>query len=273
MLEPERRCDSSHARDLKRFATAHGTLYSRMTRVTEPVAEEPIRLLVNQVPVGSWTASPQGLEALGAGRLMSLGYVRGPGDILDARVVPPDEAGDGFYRLEVTVPGERVAVGIEERDHRAWHGCGPRYLLDCRPDLLPERDDPEGMLPVPDLEAFAALFQELYDRSPARQTTGGHHTTALTDGSRLVHLYEVVGRHNGADKAIGGALLAADDLRGFGLITTARISGQVAEKAARAGVAWVASRSVPTTLAVEIAFAAGMPLIARAASKEARTFG
>jgi FdhD protein len=81
-----------------------------------------------------------------------------------------------------------------------------------------------------------------------------------------------VGRHNGADKAIGGALLAGSALRGLGLMTSARISGEIAEKAARAGLAWVASRSVPTTMAVEIASAAGIPLIARAAARDARVF-
>ena len=242
-----------------------------MTRVTAPVPEYAVRLLANDVPVATWTARPDGLAALGAGRLMSLGYVRGAGDILDTRVVPADETEDGIHRIEVTIPKERVAVGTEERDHRSWHGCGLRYLLDCRPDRVPERE-PESHLPVPDLDAFAELFRELFDRSPSRQTTGGHHTTALTDGSRLSHLYEVVGRHNGADKAIGSALLSGDNLGGLGMLTTARISGQIAEKAVRAGVAWVASRSVPTTLAVEIAEAAGVPLIARAAGKDARVF-
>lgn len=242
-----------------------------MTRVTEPVPEEPVRLLANDVAIGTWTASPRGLAALGAGRLMALGYVRGAGDILDTRVVSPGEPADGIWRIEVTVPKERVAVGVEERDHRAWNGCGLRHLLDCRPDLLPERH-PESCLPVPDIDTFPELFRELFDRSPTRKTTGGHHTTALTDGESLVHLYEVIGRHNGADKAIGGALLAADDLRGLGLLTTARISGRIAEKAARAGLAWVASRSVPTTLAVEIAGAAGLPIVARAAGRNARVF-
>lgn len=240
-----------------------------MTRITEPVPEEPVRLLANDVAISTWTASPRGLEPLGAGRLMSLGYVRGAGDILDTEVTPPDEADEGVWRIDVTIPKERVAVGVEERDHRAWNGCGLRHLLDCRPDLLPERDE---VLPVPDLDVLPELFRELFDRSPSRKTTGGHHTTALTDGEILVHLFEVIGRHNGTDKAIGSALLAADDLRGLGMLTTARISGQIAEKAARAGLAWIASRSVPTTLAVEIADAAGLPLIARAAGKEVRVF-
>jgi FdhD protein len=238
-----------------------------MPRVTQPVPEETVRLTVNGAPVASWSASPAALDALAAGRLLSMGYVRAAGDFLSLRVHAP--TADRVHAIEATVPDPRWDAGSAETVHRAEHGCGPRYLLDCRPDLLPERGDP---LPVPDPEAFTTLFRELYDRSPSRQTTGGHHTTALTDGATLLHLHEVVGRHNGADKAIGGALLDNQPLHRLGLVTTARISGGIAEKAARAGLAWVASRSVPTTLAVEIAGAARMPLIARAAGKESRTF-
>jgi FdhD protein len=39
------------------------------------------------------------------------------------------------------------------------------------------------------------------------------------------------------------------------------------EKAARAGIGWVASRSVPTTLAVEIAAAAGITIVGRAPAR------
>ena len=242
---------------------------ARPDRVTEPVPEEAVRLAVNDVELGSWTASPTALEELGVGRLVHMGFVRGPGDVLDTRTGAGETT---THRIEVRVPDARLAVGIEERDHRAWHGCGIRYLLDCRPDLLPERRASDQTLAVPDPDAFPALFRELFDRSRSRQTTGGHHTTALTDGARLLHVFEEVGRHNGADKAIGSAILAGDDLRSLGLLTTARVSGQIAEKAARAGIAWVASRSVPTTLAVEIAGRAGMPVVARAPGRDIRVF-
>jgi FdhD protein len=74
------------------------------------------------------------------------------------------------------------------------------------------------------------------------------------------------------DKAIGGGLLAGANLARLGLVLSARVSADIAAKAARAGLAWIASRSVPTTLAVEIAEAAGIPIIARAAGPEARVF-
>jgi FdhD protein len=249
-----------------------------MERSTEAVREEVVGLYVNGLLVSTWTASPDHLEALGAGRLLAAGFIREVSQLLRLDVAREGRA----YRIVAEIPPERLATAIQEREHRAAHGCGLRYLTGCRPDLLPRRSGPGAEATagaarprpgIPALEAFADLLRELFERSPSRRTTGGHHTTALSDGSRLVHVHEVVGRHNGADKAIGAALLAGSDLSTLGLVTTARISGGIAEKAARAGLAWIASRSVPTTLAVEIAGAAGIPIVARAGGREARVFG
>jgi FdhD protein len=82
-----------------------------------------------------------------------------------------------------------------------------------------------------------------------------------------------VGRHNAVDRALGAAFLAGDGPQGCGLVLSARISGQMAMVAARAGIAWIASRSVPTRLALEIARAAGLPLIARAGRQGHRARG
>ena len=70
------------------------------------------------------------------------------------------------------------------------------------------------------------------------------------------------------DKVLGATLMAgrrADDLM---LLVTGRISGELAFKAARARLAVVATPSVPSSMAVEIAQAAGMALIGRAVSGE-----
>ena len=233
-----------------------------MTRVAEPVAEEVVRLVVNGRPAAVWSCTPAALEALAAGRLLALGFIRSPDDILELR---HDRDGRGLL-LDTRVPPPRMDGALEEREHRRQHGCGLRYLVDCAPSPL--RADTGPAVP-PGLEPFPTLFRALFERSPSRRTTGGHHTAALSDGTRLLHLHEEVGRHNAADKAIGAALLDRQPLTSLGLVTTARISGEMAEKGARAGLAWIASRSVPTTLAVEIAAAAGMTLIARAASPEA----
>lgn len=238
-----------------------------MERMTVPVPEIPVQLRINHGPIATWTCSPAHLRELGVGRALSLGYVAARDDVLAVRVLEPDA---GIHTVEVDVPLALARAAEEQRAHRTEHGCGLRFLLDCRPDLLPQ---PEARAPVPATDDLAALFRELFERSPTRRTTGGHHTAALYDGRELYHVHEEVGRHNGVDKAIGAALADGAPLHRMGLLTTARISGEIAEKAARAGLAWVASRSVPTTLAVELASAAGVPLIARAAGSDARVFG
>jgi FdhD protein len=96
------------------------------------------------------------------------------------------------------------------------------------------------------------------------------HAAALTDGEQILFAIDEVGRHNAVDKVIGQAILAGTPTTGLGLILTARISGEIALKAARAGLGWIASRSIPTTLALEIAELAELPLLARATGREAR---
>ncbi|MDH4347655.1 MAG: formate dehydrogenase accessory sulfurtransferase FdhD, partial [Gemmatimonadota bacterium] len=77
---------------------------------------------------------------------------------------------------------------------------------------------------------------------------------------------EDIGRHNAVDKVIGAAILARRPIHGLGLLVTGRISAELAFKGARAGVKYVATPSVPSTLAVEIARRAGMTLVGRAVS-------
>ena len=97
------------------------------------------------------------------------------------------------------------------------------------------------------------------------------HSAALSDGRSTFFHAHYVGRHNATDKAIGLGLMAGEDLNRVGLLLTSRISGEIALKAARAGLAWVASRSIPTTLALRIAAVASLPLVGRAPGKDAYT--
>jgi formate dehydrogenase accessory protein FdhD len=75
-----------------------------------------------------------------------------------------------------------------------------------------------------------------------------------------------VSRHNAVDKTLGGALMAGTPPDPLGLVLTGRITGEIALKAARAGVSWIASRSIATTLAVALAERAGLSMIGRAVS-------
>ena len=67
-------------------------------------------------------------------------------------------------------------------------------------------------------------------------------------------------------EVFGAALQAGRSPAELILLVTGRISGELAFKAARAGVAAIATPSVPSTIAVDISRAAGMLVIARAVS-------
>jgi FdhD protein len=225
------------------------------------VEEIPVTVTVNGRSVLQTTCSPEHLEAFAIGRLSSEGYV------LDREVVHSvTVTGSEHVRtIAVELPLPAAQAGDAERRHRGQHGCGILYYLDCAPETIrrPWPSEP------PELPLFADLFAQLYSAEHELPETGGMHSAALTSEATLAYVAHDVGRHNAVDKVIGLALLAGDELTQFGLVLTARISGEIALKAARARLAWVASRSIPTSLALRIARNANLSLIGRAPGKDA----
>jgi hypothetical protein len=170
--------------------------------------------------------------------------------------------------------------------HRS-HGRGPAPPLRHRPRLLGRgagrpgrRGRGRGAAACVGIR-LRALFKALFARGERYQDTGGIHAAALVESSDpeappaacLIAHAEDIGRHNAVDKSIGGALLAGRPVVGLGLLVTGRISAELAFKAARAGIAWVATPSVPSTLAVEIARRSGMVLVGRAVSGSPQQHG
>jgi FdhD protein len=167
----------------------------------------------------------------------------------------------GFW---VDVPRERYeTVEGAERRRVLASGCGAVTTILGSLSNVPRRD---GAVPALDTPRLRALFKELFARGERYKETGGVHAAALTDGETLLFHAEDIGRHNAVDKVIGAAVLAGRAPDGLLLLVTGRISGELAFKAARARLAVVATPSVPSTIAVEIAQAGGTVLIGRAVS-------
>jgi FdhD protein len=87
------------------------------------------------------------------------------------------------------------------------------------------------------------------------------HTSALSDGERLLLVAEDVGRHNTIDKLRGLALMQGVDTHDCILLSSGRISSEMLNKAAKMDVPVVASRTSPTSLSVALAQAWGIALI------------
>jgi FdhD protein len=221
------------------------------------VEEVPVWLQVNGRDAVTWMCTPELLEELAVGWLHGEGYV----DRADEVKLRPCATDLGFW-AEVS-PDRVAAVAAERRTPVLASGCGAVSSFLADPAAIVPTP-PRGE--APPVETMRLLFKTLFGRGERYRDTGGIHAASLTDGTSLISHAEDIGRHNAVDKAIGIALLAGIRPAGLGLLVTGRISAELAFKAARAGVVWVATPSVPSTLAVEIARRTGMVLVGRAVS-------
>ncbi len=222
------------------------------------VEEMPVWLEVNGEPAVTWMCTPDLLEELATGWLHGEGYIETLGDLVKLRPCATDL---GFW---AEVKPERVAlVKAENRRRVLASGCGAVSTFLADPHAV-KHAAARGEPPVP--ERMRTLFKDLFTRGERYNETGGIHAAALTDGERLLFHAEDIGRHNAVDKVIGAAVIAREPIRGRGLLVTGRISAELAYKAARAGLAYVATPSVPSTLALTIARRSGMVLVGRAVS-------
>jgi FdhD protein len=222
------------------------------------VEEVPVWLELNGSPAVTWMCSPDQLDDLVVGWLFGEGYIDQPSDILKMR---PCATELGFW---VEIAPERYhSVELAERRRVLASGCGSVTTILGSLSDVPRRRTPPPEL---DLTHLRTLFKALFQRGERYAETGGVHAAALTDGASLLFHAEDIGRHNAVDKVLGAAIQAGRNPEDQILLVTGRISGELAYKAARARVSVVATPSVPSTIAVDIARAAGMMLIGRAVS-------
>ncbi|HJU65865.1 MAG TPA: formate dehydrogenase accessory sulfurtransferase FdhD [Gemmatimonadaceae bacterium] len=224
----------------------------------DAVDEVPVWLEVNGEPAVTWMCTPSQLDELVVGWLHGEGYIETAEDLLRMR---PCTQELGFW---VDVPPDRYQT-VEGADRRRVlaSGCGAVTTILGSIANVPRR---RGPIPELDTAKLRLLFKQLFAQGERYKDTGGVHAAALTDGETLLFHAEDIGRHNAVDKVIGACVLEGRAPRDLILLVTGRISGELAFKAARAQLSVVATPSVPSTIAVDIARASGMELIGRAVS-------
>jgi FdhD protein len=243
---------------VQRFETGDATV--RVTRKPdELIVEEPLEIHLDGHLVTTTMRTPGDDFELAAGLCFTDGLLAGApvtgcrycGDCGSAaetefNVVTVETGG------RAPVPTPRVAITTS-----SCGLCGSASIESLQQRLRPLRD----LTPIA-LDVLAAAPSRAREKQELFDATGAVHAAAAftADGGTLV-LREDIGRHNAVDKVVGRLLfdgrLPANDL---GLYVSGRASFEIMQKAWAAGFAAVVAVSAPSSLAVETARAAGLPL-------------
>jgi FdhD protein len=138
--------------------------------------------------------------------------------------------------------------------------CGKTALAAVRVHL---RNRPRPHLPVVESHVIHRLPETLRAAQAVFDRTGGLHAAALFDpDGNLLCLREDVGRHNALDKLIGAQFLAGRTaLSDNVLLVSGRVSFELVQKAAVAGIPILAAVGAPSSLAVELAREHGLTVL------------
>ncbi len=121
----------------------------------------------------------------------------------------------------------------------------------------------DANFPIIKQEILTMLVQKLRATQSVFEQTGGIHAAALFDREgNLLAMREDVGRHNALDKLLGFTLKEnLIPLRENILLLSGRISFELVQKAAIAGIPIIAAIGAPSSLAIELAAENNITLI------------
>jgi FdhD protein len=229
-------------------------------------AEEPMEIRVGgpgeeAAPVSVTMRTPGHDFELAVGFLRSEGVVASSTDVASVRycdVPPGDEQRYNIVTVHLTRPAALEGVQRRFSVTASCGICGTATL-----DQLRRRCDPLGQGPLVAVSTLLALPDALRRSQRLFDQTGGLHAAGLSDPEGTVlSVREDVGRHNAVDKLVGRSLL--DDALPLGdrvLVVSGRVSFEIVQKAALAGIPILAAVSAPSSLAVTTARDLGMTVV------------
>jgi FdhD protein len=244
---------------------------TEVERADALAVEEPLEIRVrgeDGAPAVSFVTTmrtPGNDEELAAGLLFAEGVLAGRSDLrsLD-RPADPRIAPDLRANVVIATLGREALARAGKLTRGTVMGsacgvCGKTSIENVVPANAAPLDSKLTVAP----EVLYALPERLRERQSVFAQTGGLHAAALfTPKGELRAAREDIGRHNATDKLVGsfwlaGALPLSDSI----LMVSGRAGFEIAQKAFAAGIPLLASVSAPSSLAVELAEAAGLTLV------------
>ena len=228
------------------------------------VDEVPVALVYNGISHAVMMATPADLEEFALGFSLSEGIIEAPGQCYGIEV----ERGAAGLAVHLDIAsGAFMALKERRRSLAGRTGCGLCGVdsLDqvCR--ALPRLAPATGFHAAGVRRALAAIDagQRL------THLTGAAHAAAWCDMAGDIRIVrEDVGRRNALDKVIGAMARTSERPADGFLLITSRVSFEMAQKAAMAGVSALVGMSAPTLAAVDLAGRAGMTLLAFARGRD-----
>jgi FdhD protein len=217
----------------------------------EIALEAPVTLTVNGEEWLSFLCTPIDLDILAIGFLYNEGFIHSAGEIESVRVCPTFDNVDVWLTHAVEKP-------------RAWRrtsGCG---------NGMSSSDPSEDMLsPLENGIRFSAdqiyrAMEEFIKYQRLHRKGGGTHASALFDGEKITVAFEDLGRHNTLDKLAGYCLQNHLTSQNQAILTSGRISSDMARKAVRMRASMVISLNSTNGLSIEIANQYNLTLIGHA---------
>lgn len=219
------------------------------------IAEQAVTLTVNNVSWLTFMCTPVDMEAMAVGFLYNEQVIQAVEEIASVRVCPTGDNIDVWLNHSVQKPENWTRTS----------GCSGGMTGTAKIATEAVRATAKNGNLVT-AERIALLLSQLSAAQHLYKQTGGVHTSALSDGNKLILVAEDIGRHNTLDKLAGLWLLGRISLVKKIILTTGRISSEMMQKAGRMGAVMVISRTSPSSLSVQMAEQMGITLIGYAKS-------
>jgi FdhD protein len=254
---------SDGARDEIRHRVVKKWRDGATTESSEQLAvEEPLEIRLGGRRFTLTMRTPGHDEELASGFLFGEGFINDASElgeirrVRDRKGVPEPNAID--IVLKVPADGLRTRLKRNFAMTSSCGVCGKTSIDSIRRRVAPPSDTARIAPTV-----LVELASKLRAAQRVFAATGGLHAAAIftTDGN-LLAIREDVGRHNAVDKVVGYALShAMVPLANHLMMVSGRLSFEIVQKAAAAGVPILAAVSAPSSLAVELAEEIGTTLV------------
>lgn len=222
------------------------------------IEEAPLVVAINGREWVTLMCTPVDQEELALGFLLGEGIIRSLDDVALLEICHGGRMADVWLTQEVTLPQRRVITS----------GCVGGATFEDSPATLAPVASQRRATPAQLID----LMRQLREAGALYQQSRGVHTSAFSDGERLLVVREDVGRHNTLDKIRGACLRQGIDPRDGILLTTGRISSEMLRKAAAMGAPIVVSRTSATSLSLHLAQQLGITLVGYARTGRLRIY-